>query len=94
LDSGLIASTAIDLGGGTLGSEGRNSFLNNGTLPSDADAAAVDTNFTSPHITVFVSNNYWGGGAPVTGPGQNLFAAGNASFVVNGYLTEDPNICQ
>jgi len=86
--SGVIDSFACDLGGGTLGSRGRNTFLNNGTA---ADADANITNLGAQALSCSASQNYWGGGAPVTGPGQNLFTVGAASFVVDSYLTHNPN---
>jgi hypothetical protein len=70
----------IDLGGGPLGSAGRNRFVNNaapGYVPRGVDASGVDahtfdgdvsvahTNPANPAIQVYASANYWGGGAPV-----------------------------
>ncbi len=77
-----------DLGGGGLGSNGHNTFLNNGTA-TDADASIV--NNAAEQLTVYVSQDYWGGAAPVTGVGQNLFTVGPASFVASGFLKHDPN---
>lgn len=85
---GVIDNFACDLGGGTLGSSGHNTFLNNGTA-ADADATII--NLGAQELSCAASQNYWGGGAPVTGVGQNLFTSGPADFVVNSYLTHNPN---
>jgi hypothetical protein len=87
---GVIDSATIDLGGGPLGSAGNNSFTNNGTA-ADADATVVNLNFAGPVLLVYASNNFWGGGAPVTGAGQNLFTTGPAAFIVNSFLTKQPS---
>jgi hypothetical protein len=85
---GVIDNFACDVGGGTLGSSGHNTFLNNGTA-ADADATII--NLGAQELSCAASQNYWGGGAPVTGVGQNLFTSGPADFVVNSYLTHNPN---
>lgn len=87
--NGVIENPTIDVGGGPLGSQGRNSFINNGTTPSDA--AITIANDGTPDITVYASNNYWGGGAPVSGPGEDLYSTGPVQFVVDGYLKSNPN---
>jgi uncharacterized protein DUF1565 len=50
----------VDLGGGPLGSRGRNRFVRNPRL----DISAGNANATTAPIVVDAANNYWGGGPP------------------------------
>jgi hypothetical protein len=70
----------IDLGGGPLGSHGRNRFTNNAVpgfvpegadprgieqpLSADGDISVTNLSTANPPIQLWTENNYWGGGAP------------------------------
>jgi hypothetical protein len=77
-----LGKAVLDLGGGPLGSRGRNRFVNNPGLDvSVANASAGTT------IQVDTSNNYWGGGAPVPG---DVTTSGNVKLNSGAHLTTDP----
>lgn len=42
-------------------------------------------------MLVFASENYWGGSAPIVGPGGNLLGVGPVIFTADTFLTQDPN---
>lgn len=82
-----IGKAILDLGGGPLGSRGRNRFVNNPWLD-------VSVTNASPKTTVQVdaSNNYWGGGAPAVAqaPPADVAVSGNVKFNAPAHLTADP----
>jgi hypothetical protein len=105
---GTVGGAIIDLGGGPLGSAGRNRFVNNGVIPSPTppidpgesidptepeDLDVRNPNLSpAPPINIYGANNYWGGGAPVSG--TDIIISGNvvvdpATFT--SFLTQDPN---
>jgi len=84
-----LDNVIIDLGRGLLGSRGHNTFLNNN---DQADLAIVNTTLTGPAIRVDAQDNYWGGGAPVTGLNENLFTSGPVILNASRFLTRDPNL--
>ena len=102
---GTVGGAIIDLGGGPLGSVGRNRFVGNGVVPSplpvipgetvDAtepeDLDVHNANTTGPAINIYGSNNYWGGGAPVLG--SDIIVSGNVTVsptTFTSFLTTDP----
>ena len=74
---GLTASSIIDLGGGGLGSAGRNRIFDN------ANNAVQSFNYD-----VVAKNNWWG--SP-EGPSSSLLE-GSATFDFEPFLTEDPHL--
>ena len=82
---GVISSAAIDLGGGSLGSQGNNSFFNN----AQQDLAVVNLHVAPPPLIVSAANNYWGGGAPV--PGVDTLTTGPVVLTTSPFLTTNPN---
>jgi hypothetical protein len=91
----------IDLGGGPLGSAGRNRFVNNGETPAapgidpvvfTADVSVHNPNLAAGNgtIEVFGSNNYWGGGPPTVAIGPFNVASG-ADVVTSGKVTFTSN---
>ena len=78
-----LGTAIIDLGGGPLGSEGRNRFVHNGAFD-----VSVTNNMTTAPIEVFASENFWGGGAPVIGTDVSL--SDNVAFTAPTFLTTDP----
>ena len=75
-EKGLTASSIIDLGGGGLGSAGRNRIFDN------TDAVQ------SSNYDVVAKNNWWG--SP-EGPSSSLLE-GSATFDFEPFLTEDPHL--
>ena len=67
-----IGTATIDLGGGPLGSKGRNRFGKNPGL----SVSIANANMTTRPIRVDAANNYWGGGAP------DVVVSGNVMFTV------------
>ncbi|HEY5617462.1 MAG TPA: hypothetical protein VIK60_05920 [Vicinamibacterales bacterium] len=84
-----LGTAVIDLGAGPLGSRGRNRFLNKTQLD-----LSVTNGSTSTPMRVDVSNNYWGGSAPVVAPAASpdVFLSGNVTFsaLAPRHLTTDP----
>ena len=75
-----IGTAVIDLGGGPLGSRGRNRFVKNaGRAVSVSNANAG----TAP-IRVDAVGDYWGGGQP------DVTTSGNVTFTPPTHLTSDP----
>jgi len=75
-----IGTAVIDLGGGSLGSRGRNRFVKNaGRAVSVSNANAG----TAP-IRVDAARDYWGGGPP------DVAISGNVMFTPPAHLTSDP----
>jgi hypothetical protein len=83
-----IRTATIDLGGGSLGSRGRNRFVNNAGL----DVAVTNANTATAPIRVDASGNYWGGGAPVMSSSTpaDVSVSGNVMFNAPTHLTADP----
>ena len=75
-----IGAAVIDLGGGPLGSRGRNRFVTNAGLA----VAVTNANPATAPIRVAAADNYWGGGAP------DVTVNGNVMFAVPEHLTADP----
>ena len=83
-----IGTATIDLGGGSLGSRGRNRFVNNAGL----DVAVTNANAATAPIRIDASGNYWGGGGPVRSPSTpaDVSVSGNVMFNAPTHLTADP----
>jgi hypothetical protein len=92
-----IGTAVIDLGGGPLGSRGRNRFVKNAGL----DVSVSNANAGTAPIRVDAARNYWGGGPPVmapTAPGApkpsegaaDVAISGNVTFTPPTHLTSDP----
>ena len=93
-----LGTAIVDLGGGSLGSRGRNRFMNNPWL----DVSVTNANAKTSAVLVDASNNYWGGGPPVSGaatagsskPGEggpaDVAVSGNVIFNAATHLTADP----
>jgi len=75
-----IGAAVIDLGGGPLGSRGRNRLVTNAGLA----VAVTNANASTAPIRVDAAGNYWGGGAP------DVTVNGNVMFTVPKHLTIDP----
>jgi hypothetical protein len=75
-----IPGAVIDLGGGTLGSAGRNRFVGNGSHN------LVLTNLSAVRVTVHANDDYWGGGAPA-----KIVTSGAVTVDATTYLTSDPS---
>jgi hypothetical protein len=84
-----LGMAVVDLGGGPLGSRGRNRFVNNPQL----DISVTNGNTATP-IRLDASNNYWGGNAPVMAPSASpdVSLSGNVTFSQArlAHLTADP----
>lgn len=82
-----IGKAVLDLGGGSLGSRGRNRFVNNPWLDISVSNASAAT-----AVQVNASNNYWGGGVPVRAPSTpaDVSVSGNVMFNAPTHLTRDP----
>lgn len=82
-----IGKAILDLGGGPLGSRGRNRFVNNPWLDVSVTNASAKTT-----VQVDASNNYWGGGAPAVAqaPPADVAVSGNVKFSAPAHLTADP----
>lgn len=76
---GTTQHTALDFGGGSLGSQGKNCV---------AGAALLDAETTG--FTVFAQHNWWGSPA---GPGEGRTAAVNGSILTSPFLTAKPPTC-
>jgi hypothetical protein len=75
-----IGAAVIDLGGGPLGSRGRNRLVTNTGLA----VAVTNANASTAPIRVDAAGNYWGGGRP------DVTVSGNVMFTVPKYVTTDP----
>jgi hypothetical protein len=75
-----IGTAVIDLGGGPLGSRGRNRFVKNAGL----DVSVSNANAGTAPIRVDAARNYWGGGPP------DVAVSGNVTFMPPTHLTSDP----
>ena len=83
-----LGMAVIDLGGGPLGSRGRNRFVNNPQL----DLSVTNGN-TGTAIRLDASNNYWGGKPPVMAPSASpdVSLSGNVTLSPRvAHLTNDP----
>ncbi len=98
---GTAGGAIVDLGGGPLGSRGRNRFVNNGRIPVGgvvdpfvftADVSVHNPNETAENATikVFGSRNYWGGGPPTVATGLFNVASGK-NVVISGKVTFTSN---
>jgi hypothetical protein len=83
-----IGTAIMDLGGGTLGSRGRNRFVNNAGL----DLSISNANSASAPIRVDASGNYWGGGPPAVTPASpaDVSISGHVMFSAPTHMTSDP----
>jgi hypothetical protein len=83
-----LGAAVIDLGGGSLGSRGRNRFVNNAGL----DVSVSNANGATSPIKVDASGNYWGGGPPAVAPATpaDVSIGGHVMFNAPTYLTSDP----
>ena len=84
-----LGVAVIDVGGGALGSKGRNRFVNNPQVD-----LSITNGSTATAIRVDAANNYWGGGAPVMAPAASpdVSLSGNVTLspLKSGHLTSDP----
>ena len=74
-----IGSAVIDLGGGALGSRGRNRFVKN----AGRAVSVSNANTGTAPIRVDAAGNYWGTGAP------DVAISGNVTFMPPTHLTSD-----
>jgi hypothetical protein len=83
-----LGAAIIDLGGGSLGSRGRNRIVNK----TQFEVSVTNSNTSTPPIKVDASGNYWGGGAPVMAPASpaDVSVSGNVTFSAPKHLTTDP----
>ena len=93
-----LGTAVIDLGGGPLGSRGRNRFVKNAGL----DVSVSNANAGTGPIRVDAAGNYWGGGPPVMAPAPpdapkpseggpaDVSINGNVTFTPPTHLTSDP----
>jgi len=79
-----IGAAIVDLGGGSLGSRGRNRFVNN----AGPDVSINNANAATSAIRVDATGNYWGGGAPATP--ADVSVTGHVIFNAPTHLTSDP----
>jgi hypothetical protein len=75
-----IGTAVIDLGGGPLGSRGRNRFVKN----AGRDVSVSNANAGTAPIRVDAAGNYWGGGP------ADVSISGNVMFTPPTHLTSDP----
>ena len=75
-----IGTALIDLGGGSLGSRGRNRFVTTAGLA----VAVTNANAATKPIRVDAADDYWGGGPP------DVTVSGNVMFTTPRHLTADP----
>jgi hypothetical protein len=75
-----IGTAVIDLGGGSLGSRGRNRFVKN----AGHDVSVSNANAGTSPIRVDAAGNYWGKGTP------DVAISGNVTFMPPTHLTSDP----
>jgi hypothetical protein len=82
-----VGKAILDLGGGPLGSRGRNRFVGNPWL----DVLVTNANAKST-VQVDAANNYWGGGAPAVAPAPpaDVSFSGNVKFNAGAHLRTDP----
>jgi hypothetical protein len=83
-----LGAAVVDLGGGSLGSKGRNRIVNKTQL----EISVSNANMSTPPVKVNASNNYWGGGAPVMTPATpaDVSLSGNVTFNAATHLKTDP----
>ena len=83
-----IGAAIVDLGGGSLGSRGRNRFVNNAGL----DVSVSNANGATSPVKVDASGNYWGGGPPALAPATptDVSVSGHVMFNAPTHLTSDP----
>jgi hypothetical protein len=83
-----IGAAIVDLGGGSLGSRGRNRFVNNAGL----DVSVSNANSATSPVKVDASGNYWGGGPPAVAPATpaDVSVSGHVMFNAPTHLTSDP----
>jgi len=83
-----IGTAVVDLGGGSLGSRGRNRFGSK----TDFDVSLTNANAATAPIKVDASGNYWGGAAPVVAKAApaDVMTSGNVTFSAPTHLTSDP----
>jgi hypothetical protein len=83
-----IGTAIVDLGGGSLGSRGRNRFVNN----AGVDVSVSNANAATAPIKVDASGNYWGGGPPAVAPATpaDVSISGHVMFNAPTHLTSDP----
>jgi len=75
-----LGTAVIDLGGGPLGSRGRNRLTKN----AGRDVSVSNANAGTAPIRVDAAGNYWGGGPP------DVSTNGNVTFTPSTHLTSDP----
>jgi hypothetical protein len=75
-----IGTAVIDLGGGPLGSRGRNRFVKN----AGRDVSVSNANTGTAPIRVDAAGNYWGGGP------ADVSVSGNVMLTPPTHLTSDP----
>jgi len=75
-----IGTAVIDLGGGPLGSRGRNRFVKN----AGRDVSVSNANTGTAPIRVDAAGNYWGGGP------ADVSISGNVMLTPPTHLTSDP----
>ena len=75
-----IGTAVIDLGGGPLGSRGRNRFVKN----SGRNVSVSNANVGTAAIRVDAAGNYWGGGP------ADVSISGNVMLTPPTHLTSDP----
>jgi hypothetical protein len=76
----MLGTAVIDLGGGALGSRGRNRFVKNAGL----DVSVSNANAGTAPIKVDAARNYWEGGP------TDIAISGNVKFDRPANLTSDP----
>jgi len=86
----MLGTAVIDLGGGPLGSHGRNRFVKN----AGPDVSVSNANTRTAPIRVDAAGDYWGGGAPVmAAAAQGATKAperGASDVAINGNVTFNP----
>jgi hypothetical protein len=93
-----LGTAVIDLGGGPLGSRGRNRFVKN----AGPDLSVSNGNAATTPIRVDAAGDYWGGGPPMMAPTASgtpkpsnggrtdVAISGNVMFTPPTHLTSDP----
>src|SRR4030095_4367666 len=89
-----IGTAVIDLGGGPLGSRGRNRFLQNAGL----DVSVSNANAGAAPLRAGAAGTYWVGARPAPhvrakaaeGGGSDVAINGNVTFNPPTHLTSDP----
>jgi len=86
----MLGTAVIDLGGGPLGSHGRNRFVKN----AGPDVSVSNANARTAPIRVDAAGDYWGGGAPVMAAAAQGEAKasdrGASDVAINGNVTFNP----